>query len=199
VTQQVQFQELIRRVRTGDQQAAAEVVRLYRPEIHKSIRLFLFHFRLHRVLDLSDISQCVLARFFARAAAGCFEVHDAEQLLKLLLTMARNKIRDEARRHHAQRRDGRRLEEKMSAEYLNVIEDRQPTPSKIVAGYELVQEFYRQLTNDERRLAEQRTLGKSWASIAAEEGTSAEAVRKKLARGCSRVARQLGMADLPMC
>jgi RNA polymerase sigma-70 factor (ECF subfamily) len=198
VAHQDEFQEMMRRVRRGDQQAAAELVRRYKPDIHKAIRVLLSSFRLHRVLDLGDISQAVLATFFRRAAAGHFEVQDPEQLIKLLATMARNKVRDEARKHHAQRRDGRRVEEKLSSESLEVIEAREPTPSRIVGGHELVQEFFRHLTQEERRLAELRSQGKSWAAIAAEEGSSAEAVRKKLARACTRVGRQLGMGDVPL-
>jgi RNA polymerase sigma-70 factor (ECF subfamily) len=193
-----EFQEWMHRVRAGDQQAAVELVRRYKPEIHKAIRVLLSNYRLHRVLDLSDISQSVLAAFFRRVAAGVFEVQDAEQLSKLLATMARNKVRDEARKHYAQRRDGRRVEEKISSEFLEVIEAKEPTPSKIVGGVELVQEFFRHLSADERRLAEWRTQGKSWAAIAEEEGSSAEAVRKKLARACSRVGRQLGLGEVPL-
>jgi DNA-directed RNA polymerase specialized sigma24 family protein len=170
-------------------------VRRFEPEIHKSIRVFWINFRLQRVMDMSDISQSVLATFFRRAAAGDFQVDDAEQLLRLLSTMARNEVRDEARKHQAQRRDGRRLEVHGSEQCLDVLEAAGPTPSKIVAGHELLEEFYRRLTAKERTLAQERTEGKSWAAIAAEQGSSPDAVRKKLARGCSRVARQLGMGD----
>jgi DNA-directed RNA polymerase specialized sigma24 family protein len=199
VTQDSEFQKLICRVRQGDQEAATELVRTFEPEIHKSIRPFMINFRLHRVLDMSDVSQPVLATFFARAAAGNFRINTAEQLLKLLLTMARNKVRDEARKYLAQRRDGRRIQAKMSDDCLDVLVADGPTPSKIVAGHELLRAFYDRLTSEERKLAEQRTLGESWATIAAQHGSSIEAVRKKLARGCSRVARQLGMADVPVC
>ena len=195
VTRYSDFQELIRCVRTGDQGAATELVRRFEPEIHKSIRVFWINFRLQRIMDMSDISQSVLATFFRRAAAGDFQVDDAEQLLRLLSTMARNEVRDEARKHQAQRRDGRRLEVRAAEQCLDVLEAAEPAPSKIVAGHELLEEFYRRLTAEERMLAQERTEGKSWAAIAAEQGGSPDAVRKKLARGCSRVARQLGMAD----
>ena len=62
--QQSEFQQLIQRVRAGEQEAATELVRRFKPEIHKSIRRFLSNFHLRRVLDISDISQAVLATFF---------------------------------------------------------------------------------------------------------------------------------------
>jgi DNA-directed RNA polymerase specialized sigma24 family protein len=193
------FLDLIRRVRAGEQEASTDLVRRFEPEIHKSIRLFLVNFRLHRILDIDDISQAVFATFFARAAAGEFVVSDAEQLLKLLLTMARNKVRDEARKSQAQRRDRRRIQEKITEDCLEVIAGDEPTPSKVVAGHELLAEFYRRLTAEERWLAEQRCQGKDWAAIADELGASVDCLRKKLARACSRVGRQLGLPDMLLC
>jgi hypothetical protein len=49
------------------------------------------------------------------------------------------------------------------------------------------------LTEDERRLAEQRADGRSWPEIAAEVGGTPEAVRKRLERALDRVCQQLGV------
>ncbi len=150
-------------------------------------------------MDVGDISQSILATFFARAVAGEFQVDDAEQLLKLLVTMARNKVRDEARKYQAQRRDRRRLQDQRSGGDLALLAASEPPPSRIVAGHELLNEFFRRLTSEERRLAEQCAQGDDWSAIAAEQGSSAEAVRKKLSRACNRVAQQLGLTELLLC
>ena len=50
--------------------------------------------RLRRVLDSVDVCQSVLANFFVRVAAGQFDLDQPEQLLRLLATMARNRILD---------------------------------------------------------------------------------------------------------
>jgi RNA polymerase sigma factor (sigma-70 family) len=199
MTAQEQFQDLIRRVRAGEQEAATALVRHFEPLVHKPIRLFLNNFQLHRVLDVADISQTILANFFTRAAAGEFQVDDADQLLRLLVTMARNKVRDEARKYQAQRRDRRRLQEPYSGGDLDVLAASEPQPSRVVAGNELLREVYRRLSDEERRLAEQRAQGDNWSDIAAEQGSTAEALRKKLARACNRVARQLGLNELLHC
>jgi RNA polymerase sigma-70 factor (ECF subfamily) len=47
--------------------------------------------RLRRVLDTVDVCQSVLGGF-VRAAAGQFDLEQPEQLVKLLTTMARNRI-----------------------------------------------------------------------------------------------------------
>jgi len=190
------FQDLMRRVRAGDQDAATELVRRYEPEIHKAVRLPLQSFRLHRILDSCDISQSVLANFFVCTAAGRFELDRPEQLVKLLVTMARNQLLDEARKHQAGRRDTHRIEETSSEDIMDVVEGTDPTPSQVVAGHELVQEVYRRLTDEERTLAEQRASGLDWATIAARGGGSAECLRKKLARAIDRVALQLGLGEI---
>ena len=104
------FEELIRRVRAGDQDAAAELVRAYEPAIRRAVRFRLADARLGNLLDSMDICQSVLASFFVRAATGQYELETPEQLLKLLTAMARNKLTIQARRQHAQRRDTRRVD-----------------------------------------------------------------------------------------
>jgi RNA polymerase sigma factor (sigma-70 family) len=190
------FREMIRRVRAGDQAAATELVQRYEPEIHKAIRVQLLNYRLNRVLDSSDISQTVLANFFACTAAGRFELNEPEQLVKLLVTMARNQLLDEARRHQADRRDTRRIDESPSEDIMEGVQGTDPTPSQVVAGHELVQEVYRRLTDEERALAEQRAAGLDWATIAARRGGSPEALRKKLARAIDRIGVQLGLGAM---
>src|SRR5437867_5093684 len=102
--------DLLRRLRTGDGAAASELVRRYEPEIRRAIRVKLTDPRLRRVLDSVDVCQSVLGNFFVRAAAGQFELDNPRQLLGLLVTMARNKILDHARRQQAGRRDQRRVD-----------------------------------------------------------------------------------------
>jgi hypothetical protein len=55
-----------------------------------------------------DICQSVLASCFVRATSGAFDLDNPEQLMKLLVTMARNKLASQARKQYAQRRDKRR-------------------------------------------------------------------------------------------
>src|SRR5262245_31987749 len=77
------FQDLLRRVRQRDEQAAAELVRRYEPTIRLAVRVRLTDPRLRRLLDSVDICQSILANFFVRAAAGQFDLERSEQLVKL--------------------------------------------------------------------------------------------------------------------
>src|SRR5262245_28986230 len=91
------FTESMRRIRAGDEQAAAELVRQYEPLIRRAVRLRLEDQRLRRVFDSMDICQSVLASFFVRSAAGQYDLEQPEQLLNLLVRMARNKLASAAR------------------------------------------------------------------------------------------------------
>jgi RNA polymerase sigma factor (sigma-70 family) len=187
------FEELIRAVRAGDEGAAAELVRLYEPDIARAVRAPMQRLRLFRVLDPADVTQTVLARFFYHAAAGDFRLEGPAQVRKLLLTMARKQVISEARRYLATRRDSRRVDESFSEQKLNSIVDRNPSPSVVAALNELMGEMYRLFTPQERYIADQRSRGRNWQDLAREVGGSPEGVRKKFERALDRVARQLGI------
>jgi RNA polymerase sigma factor (sigma-70 family) len=187
------FADLMGRVRGGDADAAAEVVRHYEPAIRRSLRLRLDP-RLRRTCDSLDITQAVMCSFFVRVAAGQFELDTPEQLLKLLATMARNKLfkmqRDQLRAKRDARRDaGGNVEEQQVAAAGS-------TPSVQVAAKEMLAEVQRRFSAEERQLVEWRQQGRDWESIAAEIGGSAEALRKKLARAVARISDELGMDEV---
>ena len=103
-----------------------------------------------------------------------------ENLLRLLVTMARNKVLDHARRQQAARRDQRRVEGTEIG--LDAVADPSPSPSQIAVGRELLERVRRELSVEERALADQRALGRDWPEIAAERGATPDALRKKLTR-----------------
>jgi RNA polymerase sigma-70 factor (ECF subfamily) len=195
VESQADFRELIRRVRAGDPAAAAELVRGYEKEVRRAIRVKLTDPQLRRTFDSMDVCQSVLGNFFVRAAAGQFDLDRPEELVRLLLTMARNKLRDKARHDRAERRDGRRVESG-SPELLAATADPRETPSQEVAGRELLEEARRLLSDEERFLAGERARGRSWPEIAAAVGGDPEALRKQLARAMDRVLGRLGLDEL---
>ncbi len=95
------FADLIRRVRAGEEEEAAELVRRYEPAIRRAVRIRLADTRLARAFDSMDVCQSVLASFFVRAALGQYELDAPEQLLRLLATMARHKLADQVDRERA--------------------------------------------------------------------------------------------------
>ena len=125
------FQVLLGRVRAGDEEAAAQIVRRYEPALRRLIRMRLTDPHLTRLLDSVDVCQSVLANFFVRMAAGQFDLNTPEQLLKLLSVMARNRLLDHVARETAGRRDQRRTE---GEDALAGVAAPQPSPSQVVAA-----------------------------------------------------------------
>jgi RNA polymerase sigma-70 factor (ECF subfamily) len=190
-----EFADFIRRIRAGDDQAARELVQLYEPVIRREVRLRLRDPRLVSRFDWTDICQSVMASFFVRAAAGQYDLEQPDQLLRLLVVMSRHKLSQQVRRHRADRRDYRRLEACDPA-YLDGRTAVVPSPSRLVAGRELLEEFRRRLSVEERLLADLRAQGCEWAEIATRLGGSAEACRKQLARALDRVEHQFEGSEI---
>jgi RNA polymerase sigma factor (sigma-70 family) len=187
------FGELIGRVRSGDALAAAEVVRRYEPALRRAVRARLRRDpRLCRLLDSVDVSQSVLASFFVRAALGQYDLTTPEHLLKLLATIARNKVVNQAKRQRAVRRDDGHNEP--LAEGRDVPAPG-PGPGDQAEARELLAEALRRLSPEERRSLELRDEGRAWAEIAAALGGSPDALRVQLARAVARVSAELGLDE----
>jgi RNA polymerase sigma factor (sigma-70 family) len=187
------FTDFIRRIRAGDEAAATELVRRYEPLIRREVRLHFEDRERLRLFDSMDICQSVLASFFARTAAGQFELERPEQLVGLLVSMARNKVVSAARAEHRQRRDQRRLHDEPLL--LAEVPSRDPTPSELAAGRELLDRLRQGLSAEERRLSELRSEGLAWSDIAARLGGNPQARRMQLARAIERVARELRLDE----
>jgi RNA polymerase sigma-70 factor (ECF subfamily) len=189
------FPDLLRRVRGGDPDAAADLVRRYEQAIRRAVRMRLTDARLRRTLESMDVCQSVFFNFFVRAAAGQFDLERPEQLLGLLVRMAQNRVQDHARREQADRRDGRRLRAD-GDQALAGVADRHETPSQEVAGRDLLERVRSLMSDEERYLMDQRRLGRGWAELAAEAGTTPDALRVRYDRALDRVARQVGLDEV---
>jgi RNA polymerase sigma-70 factor (ECF subfamily) len=188
------FAEAIRRIRSGDDQVAAELVRRYEPLIRREVRLHLEDERLRRLFDSMDVVQSVLGSFFLRTAAGEYDLESPEQLGALLVTMTRNKLASAARYQYRLRRDLRRNEADDDA--LSTAAADEPSPSVEIANQELLDELRQHLTSEEREIAKLRADGRSWDDVAGTLGGTAQARRMQLTRGVERAARAIGVAEL---
>jgi len=187
------FQELIARVRAGDNEAAQELVREYEPAVRRVVRYRLTDRRLRRQLDSSDICQSVLGDFFIRTALGQFDLAQPEQLVRLLATMAQNRLINFAKKQRAGRRDVR---QQLAADVGSLgLPDRAETPSQIAQGRDLIEQFHARLTPEERQIVEARAKGEGWAGIAKTTGETADAARMRFSRAVSRIKKELGVDD----
>ena len=189
----VQFQELIRRVRARDEDAARELTTRYEKVIHRVVRIHLRDSRLRQVLDSADVCQSVLASFFVRTALGQYELETPEHLINLLITIAKNKLTNQVQRHLAQRRDFRR-NLTTDTEGFQLF-DRASDPSEQASAKELLEKVRDRLDTQERYLADQRALGRTWQDLADELGGTDVALRKKLTRALNRIMSDLGIDE----
>jgi RNA polymerase sigma-70 factor (ECF subfamily) len=189
---ELSFRELIGRVRRGDERAASELVRRYEPAIRRAVRFRLTDPRLRRTCDSMDVCQSVLLSFFVRAASGQYDLDTPEQLLRLLTTMARNKLLNQSRQQHAARRDNRMLSGDVTD---HDIVSTSPGPPQQVEARELLQEVHRRLSPEELRLVELRNQGHDWATIAEQVGGNPAALRQKLHRALARLSQQFDLEE----
>jgi RNA polymerase sigma-70 factor (ECF subfamily) len=186
------FTELIERVRSGDEQAASELVKQFEPVVRRELRFRLRDNRARFELDSMDISQSVLGNFFVRVAARQYDLKEQGDLVKLLVTMTRNKVAENLRAQHRQRRDSRRT---VRGVENMALASPQPTPSRVLAGREILHQVRQNLSGEELQLVELRWQGLSWEEIADSLGGTADARRKQMARALDEIIHKLGLDE----
>jgi RNA polymerase sigma-70 factor (ECF subfamily) len=188
------FRELLRRIRAGDADAAAQLVREYEQEIRRVARFRLTDPRIRCTVESMDVCQSVLGNFFIRVAAGQFDLESPEQLLRLLLRMASNKALEKIRNEMADRRDARRRVGGDS-DLLDALAGKADSPSRIIAGRELLQRVRALLSPENLYLMDQRTAGRPWAELGEELDRPPDNLRKQLERALDKVAVELGLQE----
>ncbi len=135
----------------------------------------------------------MLASFFIRAAVGEYELDQPEQLARLLVTMARNRVRSRARRERRQVRDVRRLAAKPGV--LEEIADGRPSPFDVVSRKDQLERVKSSLTAEELAIFELRSIGLSWGEVTERLGGTIQARRMQLSRGIERLEWQLNLVE----
>lgn len=187
------FEDLMRRIRAGDGDAAAELVRRFEPEIRRKARAWL---RVRGpeqrgVFESMDICQSVLGAFFHQVAESPHELTDPEQVLGLLMAMVRRKVSNRVRDGRRRRRDARRnrpLDAGLATPTAG------ESPSRVVANRDLLRQFEAGLSDQESRIAQLRLEGAEWSDVAAAIGGTAESRRKQWSRTLIRAARRLDLS-----
>src|SRR4051812_9005082 len=95
---------LLERFRSGSQDAATQLYRRYAEKLRELAKAQCSA-RLGRLVEPDDIVQSVFGSFFRGASQGVYQLSAGEELWKLFLVIALNKIRVRARYHSAARRD----------------------------------------------------------------------------------------------
>jgi RNA polymerase sigma factor (sigma-70 family) len=187
------FSDFIRRIRAGDDAAAVELVRQFEPLIRREVRSRIADNRLNRAFDSGDVSQSVFGNFFTRVTSGDYELDRPEQLVRLLVTMARNRLMSRARNERRLVRDVRRVATAPTA--LEQAATKLPSPSQIASQKEQLELLKASLSDTEQQIFELRSAGFSWDEVATQMGGSSQARRMQLSRSLDRIEQCLGHGD----
>jgi len=97
---------LLHRVREGSQDAATQLYLRYAQRL-RALTQAQCSAGLARQVDAEDIVQSIFGSFFRGASQGCYDVPAGEELWKLFLVIALNKIRAKGNYYRAAKRDVR--------------------------------------------------------------------------------------------
>lgn len=99
--------ELLHRIRSGDEDAALEIVNRHSPRLLRAAKSRISSMFSSR-FDPEDIVQSTFRSFFRRAQGGGYEAPQAGDLFNLLIVIAMRKVRARVVEHQAACRDVRR-------------------------------------------------------------------------------------------
>lgn len=179
---------LLRRFRLGQTDAPRELYLRYAARL-RALAEKQSGADLARRVDPEDIVQSVFRTFFRRAAEGHYDVPQGEEIWKLLLVMALNKVRATGAYHRAARRDVRATGGGEALE--GATADRGQDEQALIVLKMVVEELLAGLPEAHRRMIELRIEGHEVADIAADVGRSKRSVERVLQDFRARLGRQL--------
>jgi RNA polymerase sigma-70 factor (ECF subfamily) len=179
---------LVRRLKGGSEDAATKLYTRYAQRLRALARSNTSA-QLARRVDAEDIVQSVFRIFFAGASRGLYDVPAGEDLWKLLLVIALNKIRGESVYHHAVKRDIRATAELDRLEPAAEPEDGEAFATNFLRL--VVKDTLERLPAIERRMLELRMEGYDVAEISDRVGRSKRTVERTLQQARIRLKQVL--------
>ncbi len=169
---------LLRRVRTGSQEAATQLYLRYAQRLRALSRAKCSPDLAPRV-DSDDIVQSVFRTFFRRVQKGEYDVPDGEELWKLFLVIGLNKIQTAGAFHRAAKRDVRAsLGGDVLDQTGDVVEESDATSMSILQMS--IDEVLGELSPSHRSIIQLRIDGHEVAVIAEQLGRSKRSVERIL-------------------
>jgi RNA polymerase sigma-70 factor (ECF subfamily) len=146
-------------------------------------------------IEPDDIVQSVFGSFFRRAAQGDYQVPDGNELWRLLLSIALNKIRAKGIYHSAHKRDVRRTTQLAAADKWAEPARRGDDAVPYAFLKMVIQETMDQLSNAEKQIIALRIDGYEVAEIAQRTKSSKRSVERCLQDFRGRLALVLVDSD----
>lgn len=174
-------QALLKSLKEGDDEAAAEVFRRY---VHRLVALARRRIsdRLGRRLDADDVVQSVYRSFFHRAKQGHFEWNRNGDLWRLLAAITVRKTIGKAQFHSQQKRDVDR-EDAAAGQLMNGSSGEvawEPQDEDAIALEDELRHIMEGLKEHPRKILQLRLQGESTEEIAQQIGRCERTVRRYL-------------------
>jgi RNA polymerase sigma-70 factor (ECF subfamily) len=192
------FDELVERLRKGDEDAAAEIFRQY---VRRLVGLARKHLdeRVRRKVGADDVVNSALKSFFIGMREGEFELKNRNNLWSLLAVITMRKCGHKVRELYRQQRDIRRevyprLDDDDPVSGWRVLAAG-PTPAEAAIMAETLEQFLAELRERERRIVELHLQGLEVPKIQAEVKRSAFTVNDVLRHVRNRLERQTDQDD----
>jgi RNA polymerase sigma-70 factor (ECF subfamily) len=191
------FDDLMARVKAGDQEAATALFNRYAHALVALARSRLDQ-QLRPKLDPEDVMQSVWKSFFVRYVNGQYDVGGWDSLMGLLVVITLRKCSRKREYYQAARRDPRRevpaapFGEDSDVGWEAVARD--PSPPEAAMLAQTLEQVLANLEGRERQIVSLALQGYSHAEISAEVGRTERTVQRVLARVKRRLER---MRDEP--
>jgi RNA polymerase sigma-70 factor (ECF subfamily) len=169
---------LLRQFRSGEIDASTELYMKYAGRLI-GLTMRKSGADLARQVDPEDIVQSVFRTFFRRVEDGQYDVPEGEDIWKLLLVIALNKIRAVATYHKAAKRDIRRTEGNVPPEIYAAFSDNRDEVA-LTSLRMVIEEMMEDLLDVNRRIVMMRIEGFELAEIANEVRRSKRTVERVL-------------------
>lgn len=169
------FEQLIRRLSLGSDEAAWELIETYGDHIRAVVRRRL-NPHLRTRYDSDDFIQAVWLSF-VRNPPNPKKFDGSDGFLKWLLRLASNKVIDEVRRLRTVKHDPKSqpLEEEVE---MQAVGRSRATPSQVAIARESWGDLTRRLNDRDRRIIELRIAGETFREIAEELGCNEKTARR---------------------
>ncbi len=190
-----EFEQLLERVREGDEDASAAFVARFGPYILRIVRRKL-HQKLRAKFDSADFVQAVWASFFGRLP-DLDVCNSHKQLATYLAMLARSKTVDEFRRRMTQKLN---LQREVSLEDCPLPTESPPdkpfpqraTPSEAAVANEAWDQLIKDRGDLSLRVLELRLTGATFTEIAQQLGVSDRTARRIVRRSQRRLGGEAG-------
>lgn len=177
-------QSLMRRFRTGDATAAAQLHDRYARRLQGLAKKRLDPALAARV-DVEDIVQSALGSFFRKATAGLYRAPPSGELWQLLSAITRHKLNHARAKHLAAKRDARKT--------VAVVDAAKDVAEQLAAELKMsIDDVVAEYSDIERRIVDLRIEGHEIEQIAVRVARSRRTVERVLQEFRNDLARAIG-------